>query len=71
MMLTGVLAWQRNYRFFLLFIMTTTVLDLYVHGWCWARLAWISTHQHVDFGDAIQKEPAALALIIYTFLAFM
>lgn len=67
----GAFVLQRNYRFFLCFVMSTTVLDLYVHAWSWARLGYISTHEHVSFGHAIREEPAAMALIGYTFLAFM
>jgi hypothetical protein len=60
---------QRNYRFFLAFVFTTSVLDLWVHAWAWVRLVYICRHAHVDLGTAIVQEPAAIALIGYTFLA--
>ena len=63
---------QRNYRFFLAFVMTTSVLDVWVHAWCWVRLAWICHHDPArpNLGGAIEQEPAAIALIAYTVLAF-
>lgn len=62
---------QRNYRFFLAFVFTTSVLDGWVHGWCWARLAWICHHDpsHPSLAGAIAQEPAAIALVAYTLLA--
>ncbi|KAK9792476.1 hypothetical protein WJX73_002427 [Symbiochloris irregularis] len=71
---------ERNYRFFFAFLVVTTALDLLVHAFCWVRLATI-THQpntpsvngqvtYPNFGKAIQREPAAIVLIAYTFLAF-
>lgn len=68
----GVLGKQRNYRFFLLFVFCTTVLDLYVDGWCWGYLAKLASENDMGWWEAIHhgvSGPAALALIIYTLLA--
>ena len=70
---------QRNYRFFMAFLLVTTGLDLMVHAFCWVRLVTITNRADVgpggtltypSFGQAIQREPAAMALIAYTFFAF-
>ena len=65
-------AWaQRNYRFFMAFLIVTTALDALVHAFCWVRLVYITQHgDHPSFGTACKREPAALALIAYTFFAF-
>ena len=53
------------------FLVITTALDLMVHAFCWVRLAYITQHDdHPSFGEAIRREPAAIALIAYTFCAF-
>ena len=53
------------------FLLVTTVLDALVHAFCWVRLVWITQHDdHPSFGEAIKREPAAIALIAYTFFAF-
>ena len=65
---------QRNYRFFLSFVMVTTAYDLYIHAWCWVWLAHLSRSLNISLGDAISHSydgPVALALICYTVLAFV
>lgn len=51
----------------------TSALDAWVHGWAWARLAWICHHDPAQpgLGGAIAQEPAAIALVAYTLLAFL
>lgn len=63
---------QRNYRFFLLFVFTTTALDVLVFVFAWLRLIWIVQHDpdKPSLGDAIVREPAAMFLVAFTFLAF-
>lgn len=63
---------QRNYRFFLLFIFTTTALDVLVFVFAWLRLIWRVQHDpdQPSLGDAIVREPAAMFLVCFTFLAF-
>ncbi|KAK9819184.1 hypothetical protein WJX81_007202 [Elliptochloris bilobata] len=63
---------ERNYRFFLLFIFTTTALDVLVFVFAWLRLVWRVQHDADSplLGDAIQREPAAMFLVCFTFLAF-
>ena len=62
---------QRNYRFFMAFLIVTTVLDALVHAFCWVRLVYITQHDdQPGFGEAIKREPAAIALIAYSFFAF-
>lgn len=63
---------QRNYRFFLLFILTTTALDVLVFVFAWLRLIWLVQHDpgQASLGDAIVREPAAMFLVAFTFLAF-
>ena len=63
---------QRNYRFFLLFVLTTTALDVLVFVFAWLRLIWIMQHDpgQPSLGDAIAREPAAMFLVAFTFLAF-
>ena len=63
---------QRNYRFFLLFVFTTTALDVLVFVFAWLRLIWIVQHDpgQPSLGDAIVREPAAMFLVAFTFLAF-
>ena len=66
----GYVGAKRNYRFFLTFVFTTTLLDLMVFALCWARLLGPNSNGSAGLGTSIVREPAALALICYTFLAF-
>ena len=53
------------------FLVVTTLLDGLVHAFCWVRLVYITQHGDMPgFGEAIKREPAAIALIAYTFFAF-
>lgn len=70
----------RNYRTFLLFIYTTTVLCVYVFA-CSMTQFFLKHDDLVDYADAngdsgdqwgatVSKVPAAIALMIYTFVFF-
>ena len=75
----GTTIGQRNYRTFLLFVVNTTLLCMYVFA-----LSVVQVHLHftaqkvahaagtrdkaASVADALRESPAALACIIYTFL---
>jgi hypothetical protein len=73
---------QRNYRTFLLFIFTTSILCIYVFACCLTQL-FLKHNQLVDdarrdgritsglWGKTLADVPAALALMAYTFLFFL
>lgn len=60
---------QRNYRFFYMFVFSTTLLCLYVHGFCWVYIRKIMGSENSSIWKAMAKTPASVVLIIYTFLA--
>ena len=60
---------QRNYRFFLAFIFSCTLLCMTIFGTCLAQLLLINNSTYHSFGNAIRAQPANLALMIYAFLA--
>ena len=65
------LSLQRNYRFFLSFLLVTTVLDCIVFAFCWVRLVYLTQHgNRPNLGGAIKQEPACMAVLGYCFLAF-
>lgn len=59
---------QRNYRFFFMFVFSTTLLCLYVHGFCWVYIKKIMDSEKSSIWRAMTKTPASIVLIIYTFL---
>ncbi|KAK6127763.1 hypothetical protein DH2020_038472 [Rehmannia glutinosa] len=59
----------RNYRFFFMFVFSTTLLCLYVHGFCWVYVRRIMNSEEITLWRAMAKTPASIVLIIYTFLA--
>ncbi|KAL3655004.1 putative protein S-acyltransferase 7 [Castilleja foliolosa] len=59
----------RNYRFFFMFVFSTMLLCLYVHGFCWVYIRRIMDGEDTSLWRAMAKTPASIALIIYTFLA--
>ncbi|KAG6410622.1 hypothetical protein SASPL_128687 [Salvia splendens] len=58
----------RNYRFFYMFVFSTMLLALYVHGFCWVYIVKIKNSKNYSIWKAMTKTPASIALIIYTFL---
>nr|KJB51250.1 hypothetical protein B456_008G209200 [Gossypium raimondii] len=59
----------RNYRFFFMFVFSTTLLCLYVHGFCWVYIRRIMNGEEATIWKAMTKTPASIVLIIYTFIS--
>ncbi|KAI4343574.1 hypothetical protein L6164_010908 [Bauhinia variegata] len=59
----------RNYRFYYMFVLSATLLCLYVHGFCWVYIRRIMDSEEVSIWKAMTKTPASIALIIYTFIS--
>ncbi|KAA8528590.1 hypothetical protein F0562_035945 [Nyssa sinensis] len=60
---------SRNYRFFFMFVFSTTLLCIYVFGFCWVYIKRIVDSEHTSVCKAMTKTPASIVLIIYTFIA--
>ncbi|KAL1531553.1 putative protein S-acyltransferase 7 [Salvia divinorum] len=60
---------MRNYRFFFMFVFTTTLLCGYVFGFCWFYIKSIMIKDETSIWRAMIKTPASMALIVYTFIA--
>ncbi|KAL5205348.1 hypothetical protein ABZP36_033557 [Zizania latifolia] len=59
---------RRNYRFFYMFVFSTTLLCLYVFGFCWVYTVKIRDAGHSSVWRAMMKTPASIVLIIYCFI---
>ncbi|XP_058093085.1 probable protein S-acyltransferase 7 isoform X2 [Magnolia sinica] len=59
----------RNYRFFFMFVFSTTLLCIYVFGFCWVYIKRIMDAEHITIWKAMTKTPASIVLIIYTFIS--
>ncbi|CAN6381419.1 unnamed protein product [Urochloa humidicola] len=59
---------RRNYRFFFMFISSTTFLCLYVFTFCWVNLYLTSRQRGVGLGRAVADSPISGFLIAYTFV---
>ncbi|XP_031105279.1 probable protein S-acyltransferase 7 [Ipomoea triloba] len=59
----------RNYRFFFMFVFSTTLLCLYVHAFCWVYIRRIMDSEQSSIWKAMAKTPASIVLIIYTFIS--
>ncbi|XP_051230690.1 probable protein S-acyltransferase 6 [Lolium perenne] len=59
---------KRNYRFFFMFISSTTFLCLYVFVFCWVNLVLITRQYGYSLGGAIVESPVSGFLIVYTFV---
>ncbi|KAK1295585.1 putative S-acyltransferase [Acorus calamus] len=59
----------RNYRFFFMFVFSTTLLCLFVFGFCWVYIKKIMDADHSSIWKAMTKTPASIVLIIYTFIS--
>ncbi|XAR67867.1 Protein S-acyltransferase [Bertholletia excelsa] len=60
----------RNYRFYFMFVSSTTLFSIYVFGVCWFYIRRIMDSEKTSIWKAMTKTPASVALIIYTFLGF-
>ncbi|CAA6664026.1 unnamed protein product [Spirodela intermedia] len=58
----------RNYRFFYMFVFSTTLLCLYVFGFCWVYIRRIMDSHETTVWRAMAKTPASVVLIVYTFV---
>ncbi|XP_057752537.1 probable protein S-acyltransferase 5 [Arachis stenosperma] len=58
----------RNYRFFYIFVLSSTLLCLYVHVFCWVYIKKIMDSEEKTIWKAMIRTPASIALIIYTFI---
>ncbi|XAR48262.1 Protein S-acyltransferase [Bertholletia excelsa] len=59
---------KRNYRFFLMFVSSTTVLCLYVFALCWLHVRDLMVSYHYNLWKAFMKSPVSGILIMYTFI---
>ncbi|XP_056170182.1 probable protein S-acyltransferase 6 isoform X2 [Syzygium oleosum] len=59
----------RNYRFFFMFVFSSTLLCIYIFGFCWVYIARIMDGKQVSVWRALIKSPASIVLIIYTFVS--
>lgn len=60
---------KRNYRFFFMFVSSTTLLCLYVFAFCWVNIKKIMEAYQCNLWRAFMKSPVSGILIIYTFVA--
>ncbi|XP_010519475.1 PREDICTED: probable protein S-acyltransferase 5 [Tarenaya hassleriana] len=59
----------RNYRFYFMFVLCSTLLCIYVHVFCWIYVKRIMDGEKTTIWKALIKTPASIALIIYTFIS--
>ncbi|KAG0452624.1 hypothetical protein HPP92_025288 [Vanilla planifolia] len=59
----------RNYRFFYMFVFSTTLLCIYVFAICCVYIKKIMDSEETSIWKAMCKTPASIALLIYTFIA--
>ncbi|XP_031277291.1 probable protein S-acyltransferase 7 [Pistacia vera] len=59
----------RNYRFFFMFVFSSTILCLYVHAFCWVYVTKIMNGEGISLWKAMTKSPASIVLLIYTFIS--
>ncbi|XP_058002969.1 probable protein S-acyltransferase 5 isoform X2 [Hevea brasiliensis] len=61
---------KRNYRFFSMFLSSTTMLCLYVFACCWLNVWRIMGIYDCNLGRAFLKSPFSGILILYTFVCY-
>ncbi|KAG2709959.1 hypothetical protein I3843_04G003100 [Carya illinoinensis] len=59
----------RNYRFFFMFVFSTTLLCIYVFAFCWVYIRRIMGGEQTTIWKAMVKTPASIVLIAYTFIS--
>lgn len=53
-----------------MFVFSTTLLSLYLHGFCWVYIRRIMDSERTTIWKAISKTPASIVIIVYTFIGF-
>lgn len=59
----------RNYRFFYMFVFSSTLLCIFVFAFCWVYIKKIMGAEHISLWKAMAKTPASIVLIVYTFIS--
>ncbi|KAJ6777003.1 ZINC FINGER DHHC DOMAIN CONTAINING PROTEIN [Salix koriyanagi] len=59
----------RNYRFFFMFVLSTTLLCIYVFAFCWVYIRKIMGSENISTWKAMIKTPSSIVLIVYTFIS--
>ncbi|GFS34360.1 DHHC-type zinc finger family protein [Actinidia rufa] len=59
----------RNYRFFFMFVFSTTLLCIFVFSFCWVYIKRIMDSEETTIWKAMIKTPASIVLIVYTFIS--
>ncbi|XP_019462841.1 PREDICTED: probable protein S-acyltransferase 5 [Lupinus angustifolius] len=59
----------RNYRYYYTFLVSSTLLCLYIHAFCWVYITKIMGSEEISIWRAMIKTPASIVLIIYTFVS--
>ncbi|XP_077250173.1 putative protein S-acyltransferase 7 [Tasmannia lanceolata] len=59
---------KRNYRFFFMFVSSTTLLCIYIFAFCWVNIKKIMDAYDCNLWKAFLKSPVSGILIIYTFI---
>ncbi|KAJ6866507.1 protein S-acyltransferase 7 isoform X2 [Populus alba x Populus x berolinensis] len=59
----------RNYRFFFMFVFSTTLLCIYVFSFCWVYIRKMMGSENSLIWKAMIKTPASIVLIVYTFIS--
>ncbi|WCJ40183.1 DHHC-type zinc finger family protein [Euphorbia peplus] len=59
----------RNYRFFFMFVFSTTLLCIYVFAFCWVYIRRIMESENTSIWKAMIKTPSSIVLIVYTFIS--
>ncbi|KAL5538797.1 hypothetical protein UlMin_044622 [Ulmus minor] len=59
---------KRNYRFFFMFVSTTTLLCIYVFVFCWVNIRKIMEVYHCNLWRAFLRSPVSGILILYSFI---
>jgi palmitoyltransferase ZDHHC9/14/18 len=58
----------RNYRFFYMFVFSTTLICIFVFSFCWVYIVKIKNSEDITIWRAMTKSPASIVLIIYCFV---
>ncbi|KAJ8771945.1 hypothetical protein K2173_027122 [Erythroxylum novogranatense] len=59
----------RNYRYFFMFVFSTTLLCIYVFAFCWFYITRIMQSDSTSIWKAMIRTPASIVLIVYTFIS--